>query len=88
MLHVMPDLWGTLLERGLRFVQRLGTGNLLRSEIPFMYGQMESSNTSPQAVKLNLSCSEQAHYNRPGIGPGYENKQPGCLRVVLYVPSH
>ena len=34
MLHVVPDVWGTLLERGLRFVQRRRTRNLVKERDP------------------------------------------------------
>ena len=40
--------------------------------------------TSPQAIKLNPSCSGQAHPNMPGTGPGYKVTEPGC---TLRVPS-
>ena len=36
----------------------------------FVHGQMESLNTSPQAIEINPSYSGQAHPNRPGTGLG------------------
>ena len=33
-LHVVPDVWGTLLERGLRFVQRRRTRNSAKKRDP------------------------------------------------------
>ena len=41
-----------------------------------MHGRIESPNTSPQAVELDPSYFKQAHSNRPGTGPGYENTKP------------
>ena len=37
-----------------------------------MHGQLESPNTSFQAVELNPSCSGQAHPNRSGTGRGHK----------------
>ena len=48
--------WGTLLERGLRFVQRRRTRNSVKQRDPFVHGRMESPNTSPQSNELNPSC--------------------------------
>ena len=48
---------------------------------------MELLKTSPHAIKLNPSCLGQAHYNRPGSGHAYENKEPGCILAVICVPS-
>ena len=47
---------------------------------------MELSNTSPQAIELDPSCSGQGHSNRPGAGPGYKNTEPGSIITVLRVP--
>ena len=47
---------------------------------------MELPNTSPQAIELNPSCSGQAHFNRPGTGPEYENTEPGRSFAVFRVP--
>ena len=47
---------------------------------------MESLNTSPQAVELNPSCSEQAHPNRPGTGPGHKSTEPGSIFTILRFP--
>ena len=49
-------------------------------------GQMESPNTSPQAVELNPSYSGQAHPNRPGTGFGHESTEPESIFTVLRVP--
>ena len=51
-----------------------------------MHGRVESPNTSPQAAKLNPSCSGQAHVNRPGTGPGYKNTEPGSILTVQRIP--
>ena len=68
MLHVVPNVWGMLLGAPL---MQLGKG-----ETPFVHGQMELPNTSPQAAELNPSCLGQAHPNRPGTGPGHKNMEP------------
>ena len=47
---------------------------------------MKLLNTDPQAVEFNPSCSGQAHSNKHGIGPRYENTLPGCILAVLCVP--
>ena len=47
---------------------------------------MESPNTNPQAVELNLSCSRQAHPNMPATGTGYKNMEPGGILTILRVP--
>ena len=48
---------------------------------------MELLNTSPQAIELNPSCSEQAQSNRPGTGYRYENTKPGYVLTVFRVSS-
>ena len=58
-----------------------------KSETPFARGQIEFTNTSLQAIDLNPSCLEQAYFNRPGTGDGYESTEPGCISTVLCVPS-
>ena len=87
MLHVVPDVWGMLLECGLWFVQRHHTCNLVKEQNPFVHGRMESPNTSLQVIELNPSCLGQAHPNRPGTGPGYKNTELGCILAVLYFTS-
>ena len=52
-----------------------------------MHGRMESPNTSPQTIEVNPSCSGQAHFNRPGTGPGYKNTEPRFILAILRVPS-
>ena len=47
---------------------------------------MESPNTSSQAVKLNPSCSGQAHPNRPGTSPGHKNTEPERIFTVFCIP--
>ena len=59
----------------------------VKARNPFCYGEMESPNTSLQAIDLELSCSRQACSNRPGTGPGYENTEPGFIFKVFRVPS-
>ena len=46
---------------------------------------MKSPSTSPQAVKFNLNCSRQAHFNGPDIGPGYKNTEPGSIFTILCI---
>ena len=53
---------------------------------PFLYGQMESPNTSLQVIKLNPSCLRQAHFNKPGTSHGYKGTEPECTFTVLHVP--
>ena len=48
---------------------------------------MELLNTSPQAIKLNLSYLGQARSNRPSTGHGYENTKPGCILTAFSIPS-
>ena len=79
MLYVVPDIWGTPLKRGLRFVQWRRTRNSVKKRDPFVHGQLELPNTSPQAIELDPSGSRQPHFNWPGTGPGYENAEPGCM---------
>ena len=64
MLHVIPDIWGTLLGRGRQFVQWRRTRNSVKERdlIYVVYGRMESPNTSPQAIKLRLT---QAVWSNP-----------------------
>ena len=69
-LHLVPDVWSSLLERGLRFVQRRRTCSSVKEQKPICPWTHEIVHTSPQAVELNLSCSGQAHSNRPDTGPG------------------
>ena len=56
-LHVVPDVWGKLLEHCLQFVQERHTRNLVKERDPFVNGRMELPNTSLQAVELNPSYS-------------------------------
>ena len=86
MLRVVPDVWGAQLGCGLRFAQWRRTRNLVKSETPLVYGEIESPNTSSQAIKLDQSCSGQAHSNKPGTGPGYENTELECVLALLRVP--
>ena len=44
-----------------------------------VHERMESPRTSLQAIDLNPSCLKQAHSNRPGIGHGFENTEPGRM---------
>ena len=50
----------------------------------FVHGGMES--ISPETIKLNPGCLGQAHSNRPGTGPGFENTESACILAVLRVP--
>ena len=47
---------------------------------------MESINNSSTEIELDSSFSEQAHLNRPGTGPRYENTDTGCILAILRVP--
>ena len=73
----VPDVWdtGMLLRRGLQFVQKHCTWNLMKKR--------ELLNTSPQAIDLNLICLRQAYSNRPGTSHGYKNTEHGCILAVL-----
>ena len=53
-----------------------------KSETPFVCKQIESTNTSLQAIGLNPSCSGQAYFNRPDMGHGYKSTEPGCISTV------
>ena len=61
-------LWGTLLRRGLRFVQCRCTRNPVKERDSIVHGRMESHNTSLYAIDLYPSCLKQAHSNRIPIG--------------------
>ena len=84
-LHVVPDVWGTLLERGLRFVQRRRAGDLVKERAQLVHERMGSPIISRQPIAINPSCSGQAHSNRPG--PAYKNTDPRYILAVLRVPS-
>ena len=86
MLHVVPGIWGTLLECDLQFVQRRRTRNSVKEQDPFVNGRMELPSTSPQAVELNPSCSVKAHPNKPGTDPGYKNAESGIIFAIFRVP--
>ena len=45
------------------------------------------ANTSSQTIELNPSCWGQAYSNRPGTVSGYESIEPGCILVVVRIPS-
>ena len=52
-----------------------------------VHRRTESPNTSPQAIELNPSCSDQAHLNRPGTSRWYKNKtEAGSFLRILHVP--
>ena len=57
-----------------------------RIKTPFLQKRMELPNTSPQAIKLNPSCSGQVNCNKPGAGPEYENTEPECTFTIPYIP--
>ena len=80
------DVWGMLLEHGLRFVQVCHIYNSVKEQDPLVHGQMESPNTSLQAIELYPSCSGQAQSKTPGTGYGYKSMEPGCTLTVLRVP--
>ena len=44
---------------------------------------MELPKTNLHAIQLNPSCSGQAHSNRPGTGPEYENYNTPCCIYSL-----
>ena len=48
---------------------------------------MKSPNTSLRTIKVNPSCSWQAHSKRPSTGPDYESMEPGYIFNVFRVPS-
>ena len=83
--HVHCRLWGTLLKRGLLFVQWRRTRYQVKEQNAIVHGRMESANTSLQTLDLNRSCSKQAHSNRLGISHGYESTEPECILRVYYV---
>ena len=76
-IHVVSDVWGTLLERGLRFVQRHRTCNLVKEETPFVHRRMKLPNINSEAIEPNPSCSGQAHSKRIVTSHGFENTEPG-----------
>ena len=80
-LHLVPDVWGKLLECGLSFVQRRRTCNLVRERLHLC---MDKWNC-PTSVCRRLSFGK-THLNRPGTGPGYENTEPESILTVLRVP--
>ena len=84
-LHVVPDVWDTLLEHGLRFVQRHRTRNSVKERDPIC-AWTNGIAQHQSAVELNPSCSGKAHLNRPGISPGHKNTGPGSIFTVLRVP--
>ena len=57
------------------------------SETPFVHGQMKKPYASPQAIELNLRCSEQAHFKGPRTGFENENMEYGCAFGILCAPS-
>ena len=54
---------------------------------PSVHGRMESPNKSPQAIELNRSYLGKFHSDKAGTGPGYENKKPECILIILHAPS-
>ena len=59
--HTQCRLGGTLLRRGLRFVQWRRTGNPVKKQDPIAHKRMDSPNTSLQAIDLNPTCPKQAY---------------------------
>ena len=68
---MVPDVWATLLGRGLRFVQWRCTRNLVKKRDPV----------------CGRGAAEQGHSKRPGTGPGNANTDHGCILAALRVPS-
>ena len=87
MLHVVPDVWGTLLERGLRFVQRRCTRNSMKEQDPICAW---INGIVPTPARRRLSSTQavigQVHPNSPGTGSRYKNTEPGCILTILRVP--
>ena len=51
---------------------------------------MKMRNTSPQAIELNIGCSEQIYFNSPATGHGYKRMEPQYSysnQCVLYSSS-
>ena len=84
---ILLSLWDPLLKRGLRFVRWRRTRNPVKEQDPIVHGQMELPNTNLQAIDLNPNCSKQVHFNRLGIGHGYESTVLGCILTILHVSS-
>ena len=75
-LRVVPDVWARYWNVVCRLLSVAALAIWWKSD-SFMHGQMESPNTSPQAIEP--SYLGQAHSNRPGTGPGYKNMEPGSV---------
>ena len=45
-------------------------------------GRMVLFKTSPQASELNQSCSEQIHFNGPGLGPKNKSTKNDCTLTI------
>ena len=85
--HAHCRLWGTLLRRGLRFVQWRRTRNPVKERDLIVHRRMELPKTSVQTIDLNPNCSKLAHSNRLCIGHGYESTEPRFILTVLCAPS-
>ena len=59
MLHVVLIVWGTLIRRGLRFVQWRRNRNSVKKRDPICEWTNEIAQHQSQAIKLDLSCSGQ-----------------------------
>ena len=59
------------------FIQLRRIRSSVKERYIFVPERLEPHNTSPQAIEFNTSCSEQAYFNRPGTGHGYESTNPG-----------
>ena len=53
-----------------------------KSKTPFEGGRLKVVNTSPCAIKLELSCLGKTHFNEPSTSPGNE-VMPMCSRFTL-----
>ena len=84
---MVPDVWGTLLGRGLRFLLGSRIRNSMKKRDPFVHGQMESLNNRPQAIELNPSCLRPAQSNKLGTDYAYESTEPEYNLTVLRVSS-
>ena len=84
MLHVVPIVWGTLLGRGLWFVQERCTSKLMKKpNLVCVWTNKIVENRSTD-IQFDPSCLEQAQSHRSGTGYGYENTELGC---TLSTPS-
>ena len=86
-LHVVSDVWDTLLRRGLRFVQCCRTRNAVKKQDPICAWTNRNAHQQSAVDWAKPKLFVASSYNRPSPISGYQNFKPGGILTILCAPS-